>query len=91
MLGGGGAKGLAHIGIIRAIEEAGIPIDMIGGTSIGSFVGGLYADECKDGGIITDLVTRSLQYAKRMQNLLAQIADLTYPATALLKGRFFNR
>lgn len=43
VLGGGGARGSAHIGVIRALQEQGIPIDLIVGTSIGSFVGGLYA------------------------------------------------
>lgn len=43
VLGGGGAKGAAHVGILRAIEQADIPIDYIAGTSIGSIVGGLYA------------------------------------------------
>jgi len=43
VLSGGGAKGLAHIGVIAALEEAGIPIDVVTGTSIGSIVGGLYA------------------------------------------------
>ncbi len=43
VLSGGGAKGLAHIGVIRALEENRIPIDYIGGTSIGAIVGGLYA------------------------------------------------
>lgn len=42
-LSGGGARGLAHIGIIRALEEKQIPIDYIAGTSMGSIVGGLYA------------------------------------------------
>ncbi len=42
VLSGGGAKGVAHIGALRVIEEAGIPIDMIVGTSMGSIVGGLY-------------------------------------------------
>lgn len=42
-LGGGGARGCAHIGVIKALEEAGIPIACIAGTSIGSFVGGVYA------------------------------------------------
>ena len=42
VLSGGGAKGVAHIGALRIIEEAGIPIDMIVGTSMGSIVGGLY-------------------------------------------------
>ena len=43
VLSGGGAKGLSHIGVIKALEENGIPIDYISGTSIGSIVGGLYA------------------------------------------------
>lgn len=43
VLSGGGAKGLAHIGALKIIEEAGIRIDYIGGTSMGAIVGGLYA------------------------------------------------
>lgn len=43
VLSGGGAKGFAHIGVLKAIEEAGIKIDYIGGTSMGAVVGGLYA------------------------------------------------
>ncbi len=43
VLSGGGAKGYAHIGALKVIEEAGIKIDYIGGTSIGAIVGGLYA------------------------------------------------
>ncbi len=43
VLSGGGAKGLAHIGVLKAVEEAGVKIDYIGGTSIGAIVGGLYA------------------------------------------------
>ena len=43
VLSGGGAKGITHIGIIQALEENGIPIDYITGTSIGAIVGGLYA------------------------------------------------
>ncbi len=39
VLGGGGARGFAHIGVVRALEEAGIPIDIVGGTSMGSFIG----------------------------------------------------
>ena len=42
-LSGGGAKGLAHIGILKAIDSAGLKIDYITGTSMGSIVGGLYA------------------------------------------------
>ena len=43
VLSGGGAKGLAHIGALKAIEEAGIRIDYIGGTSMGAIIGALYA------------------------------------------------
>ncbi len=43
VLSGGGAKGLAHIGALKVIEEAGIRIDYIGGTSMGAIIGALYA------------------------------------------------
>lgn len=43
VLSGGGAKGLAHIGVIKVLEEAGIKPDYIAGTSMGSIIGGLYA------------------------------------------------
>lgn len=43
VLGGGGAKGAAHVGVLKYIEQSGIPIDYIVGTSIGSIVGGLYS------------------------------------------------
>lgn len=53
VLSGGGAKGAAHIGVLKYIEEIGIPIDYIAGTSMGSIIGGLYAlgyspDELKE-------------------------------------------
>jgi len=41
VFGGGGARGLAHIGVIRALHEAGVPIDMIGGTSMGAVIAGV--------------------------------------------------
>ena len=43
VLSGGGAKGMAHIGVLKVLERAGMPIDIITGTSMGSIVGGLYA------------------------------------------------
>jgi NTE family protein len=43
VLSGGGAKGLAHIGVLKMLEQYGIPVDYIGGTSMGSIIGGLYA------------------------------------------------
>ena len=43
VLSGGGAKGAAHVGVIRRIEELGIPVDMVLGTSMGGLVGALYS------------------------------------------------
>lgn len=43
VLGGGGAKGAAEVGVLKVLEEADIPVDYIAGTSIGAIVGGLYA------------------------------------------------
>lgn len=43
VLSGGGAKGVTHIGVLKALEESGIPIDYIAGTSMGAIIGGLYA------------------------------------------------
>ena len=43
VLSGGGAKGTAHVGVLKVLEKAGIPVDFIAGTSMGSIVGGLYA------------------------------------------------
>ena len=43
VLSGGGAKGSAHIGALKVIEEMGIPVDFVTGTSMGSIIGGLYS------------------------------------------------
>lgn len=51
VLGGGGARGLSHIGVLEELENAGIPIDAIVGCSAGSIVGALYAD-CMDFGTL---------------------------------------
>eukprot|EP00048_Salpingoeca_helianthica_P022628 m.19414 g.19414 ORF g.19414 m.19414 type:complete len:1129 (-) comp7582_c0_seq1:155-3541(-) len=89
VVGGGGARGMAHFGVIRALEEAGIPIDMIGGTSIGSFVAGLYAEERAITG--TSLWGRAKDFAVSMSSKLSMVYDLTYPFTAMFTGRAFNR
>jgi predicted acylesterase/phospholipase RssA len=46
VLSGGGAKGFGHVGAIRALEESGFQIDLVGGTSMGALVGGVYALGC---------------------------------------------
>jgi NTE family protein len=58
-LGGGGARGYAHIGAIRALIEAGIKIDLVNGTSIGAIMGGMYA-LCQDIDRMTALVKETV-------------------------------
>lgn len=43
VLGGGGARGFAHIGLLQALADAGVPVDIVGGTSMGAFIGSQYA------------------------------------------------
>ncbi|KAJ9611295.1 phosphatidylcholine and lysophosphatidylcholine phospholipase [Cladophialophora chaetospira] len=87
VLGGGGARGLAHIGIIRALEEAGIPIDIVGGTSIGAFLGGLYARDAD----MVPMYGRAKKFAGRMGSMWRFALDLTYPSASYTTGHEFNR
>ncbi len=88
VLSGGGAKGMAHIGALKVMEKAGIPIDIITGTSMGSIVGGLYA---------IGYDASRLDSMVRMQNwsfLLSDRVDLTHQSLADRKKRntyFFFR
>uniref|UniRef100_A0A803XS18 lysophospholipase n=1 Tax=Meleagris gallopavo TaxID=9103 RepID=A0A803XS18_MELGA len=86
VLGGGGARGCSHIGVIKAMEEVGIPIDMVGGTSIGSFIGALYAEERS----AVRTKQRAREWAKRMNSVFATVLDLTYPITSMFSGSSFN-
>lgn len=45
VLGGGGARGMAHVGVIKVLAKAGVPVNLIAGTSAGSIVGSIYADQ----------------------------------------------
>jgi predicted acylesterase/phospholipase RssA/CRP-like cAMP-binding protein len=83
VLGGGGARGLAQIGVIRAIREAGIPIDAVGGTSIGAIIGGLVALGWRDEQI--------LQSCKRAFVDDRPLDDVTLPFFSLLSGRKLAR
>lgn len=60
VLGGGGARGAAHIGMIKAMQEAGIPIDMVGGVSIGAFMGALWCAERN----ITTVTQKAREWSK---------------------------
>jgi predicted acylesterase/phospholipase RssA/CRP-like cAMP-binding protein len=80
VLGGGGARGLAHIGVLRALEELSIPIDFIGGTSIGAVIGAMYA------------LTREWREVQRLwKRSFRPLRDFTWPAVSLTKGSRLNR
>lgn len=64
VLGGGGARGAAHVGMLKAIIEAGIPIDMVGGVSIGAFMGALWCMEKN----ITTTTQKAREWSKVRQN-----------------------
>ncbi|KAJ3978131.1 hypothetical protein EV361DRAFT_875341 [Lentinula raphanica] len=87
VLGGGGARGISHLGLIRALQDYNIPIDHIGGTSIGAFIGGLYARE----GDILSSAGRAKQFSSRMGNIWRMLSDVTYPIVAYTTGHEFNR
>ncbi|KAF1959912.1 neuropathy target esteras-like protein [Byssothecium circinans] len=87
VLGGGGARGISQVGVIRALEEAGIPIDIIGGTSIGSFIGALYAWDAD----VVPMYGRAKKFAGRMGSMWRFALDLTYPSASYTTGHEFNR
>ncbi|MCP4543252.1 MAG: cyclic nucleotide-binding domain-containing protein [Chloroflexi bacterium] len=77
VLGGGGARGFAHIGVIRALEEAGIVIDMVGGTSMGSIISG----QCAMGWDYKEMIRRS------KEALPSPVLDYTLPMASMIVGR----
>ncbi|XP_028312892.1 patatin-like phospholipase domain-containing protein 7 isoform X2 [Gouania willdenowi] len=86
VLGGGGARGCSQVGILRALNEAGIPVDMVGGTSIGSFMGALYAEEKSN----SRMKARAREWSMDMTSYFKKILDLTYPVTSMFSGASFN-
>ena len=79
VLAGGGARGYAHIGVIKALMEAGVPFDNLGGTSMGAVIAaGLAAEWGLD-----ELITR-MRDAFVLRNPLS---DFTFPLIALLRGK----
>jgi len=87
VLGGGGARGIAQIGIIRAMEEEGIPVDIVGGTSIGAFIGALYARHAD----VVPIYGLGKKFAGRMSSMWRFALDLTYPSASYTTGHEFNR
>uniref|UniRef100_A0A3P9MG83 lysophospholipase n=1 Tax=Oryzias latipes TaxID=8090 RepID=A0A3P9MG83_ORYLA len=86
VLGGGGARGCSQVGVVRALREGGIPIDMVGGTSIGALMGALYAEEKS----ISRMRVRAREWAMNMTSHFKRILDLTYPVTSMFSGAAFN-
>ncbi|XP_026787188.1 patatin-like phospholipase domain-containing protein 7 [Pangasianodon hypophthalmus] len=86
VLGGGGARGCSQVGIIRALCEAGIPVDLVGGTSIGSLMGALFAEERS----YSRMRVRAREWAIEFGSMFKKILDLTYPVTSMFTGASFN-
>ncbi|KHT46564.1 serine protease [Vibrio sinaloensis] len=80
VLAGGGAKGAAHIGVLKALEEMRVPVDFITGTSMGAYVGGLYAtgmsaDEIES---FIDTVDWNTGYRDRVNRSERRVRDKEY-------------
>nr|XP_054600217.1 patatin-like phospholipase domain-containing protein 7a isoform X3 [Nothobranchius furzeri] len=86
ILGGGGARGCSQVGILRALCESGIPVDLIGGTSIGSLMGALYAEDRSH----TRMRIRAREWAMEMTSKFRKALDFTYPWASMFTGAAFN-
>lgn len=80
VFGGGGARGFAHAGVRKAMLELGIPIDMIGGTSIGGALGGAAA-----------MNIDSDEYVDTIERLFHGLLDYTIPVVSLVKGEAITK
>ena len=93
VLGGGGARGMAHLGVLKALEEENIPIDVIGGTSQGAFVGAMAAmthDPYTSVPARRSRRDQARKFALEMSSTWNLIKDLTYPLTAYFSGSGMN-
>ena len=82
-LGGGGARGFAHIGVLEVFEKENLPIDLIGGTSIGSIVAAQYANGSS--------VEKIKRVCKEDMVQKKPLNDYTIPRTAFLRGHKAER
>lgn len=76
VLGGGGARGFAHLGVLRALAEAEVPIDWVGGTSVGAIIAALVAQRLSPGEALA-----------QCKEHFSSLKDPTLPVVALLAGR----
>ncbi|MCK0132438.1 patatin-like phospholipase family protein [Flavobacteriaceae bacterium F08102] len=76
VLSGGGAKGFAHVGVLKVLEEAGVRIDYIGGTSMGAIIGALYASGYSAKKL--DSIIRSVDFNDLMQDRIPRKSKSIY-------------
>ncbi|GAB6054326.1 cyclic nucleotide-binding and patatin-like phospholipase domain-containing protein [Magnetospira thiophila] len=79
VFGGGGARGFAHVGVIRALRQHGIPIDLVGGTSMGALIGSQVAMQHDPGQILKETV-----------DLCLAGDEMTVPMVSLFSGKKFS-
>ncbi len=80
---GGGARGFAHIGVMRAFKAAGIPFDLVGGTSMGSMIAAAAALEWDE--------AETMDHLKRAFVITNPLSDYTLPLVAIVRGRKVSR
>ena len=83
VLTGGGGHGLAHLGALRALEDAGVPIDCVGGTSQGALMAALYARHAST----THTLPRVKALARALRSPRHLLTDLTLPVLSLFSGK----
>jgi lysophospholipid hydrolase len=86
VLGGGGARGCSHLGVMNALELANVPVDLVGGTSIGSFMGSIRSG--------TTNYKKTKERGRAIGNILgsywAYLKDLTLPYVSFFSGSGMN-
>eukprot|EP00929_Paragymnodinium_shiwhaense_P108237 TRINITY_DN74564_c0_g1_i1.p1 TRINITY_DN74564_c0_g1~~TRINITY_DN74564_c0_g1_i1.p1 ORF type:complete len:1373 (+),score=275.83 TRINITY_DN74564_c0_g1_i1:161-4279(+) len=87
-LGGGGARGNVHFGLIKALTELGIPVDVVSGTSFGALAGGLYCLCAPSPESLFPKVKRTFEQHFSISKMLM---DFTFPRTSYLTGAYLNR
>jgi lysophospholipid hydrolase len=85
VFGGGGARGFAHLGTLQALEEEGIPFDIVGGTSMGAFIGALYASHMS-----IDRTVEAARAFSKVSRWYRYLLDFTMPVLAWTSGTMFT-
>ena len=90
-LGGGGARGLAHQGVLQAMCDLSIPVDFIGGTSQGSLMSGLYAQLPSITPATLEIMRgRSHEMARQVGSMAILLSDATFPIMSYFSGKVFS-